>query len=143
MYEDAQYEYYRRSYEDWKLEEAGKGLIEKSIELADKSMDETFEKHLNECKEIFEIIEKYTKLIEINYNNFEDVECFYSKLNEICDTLYDIFVLITTSKYKTSRILLRKWLELVLSLFILIQKEKMKKSIFLLGMKFQQKIKNS
>ena len=103
LIEDAQ-------YEDWKLEKAGKGRVELSIDLAKKSMNETYDKKLKECTVIIDLCEKYYNLVQ--YDN-TDSKCLHSKLIEIFDTMYDMFFLIMSAKYKTAKILIRKWLELV------------------------------
>lgn len=109
--EDAQHESDIMAYENWKLEEAGKGRVELSIQMAKKSMDETYEKHLKECKEIIDLSDKYYNL-EMQYDN-DNVQCLYSRLSEIALTVYDMYFLIMSAKYKTAKILLRKWLELI------------------------------
>lgn len=104
---------YDEMYEWASLQEA-KGIIQYAIELAKKSMDETFAKHPEECKEIIKIMDKYRDLILSDKIQWDEEKlCLFFKSNEISDTLYDIAFLLVCSKYKTVRILLRKWLELV------------------------------
>ncbi|OGH04184.1 MAG: hypothetical protein A2W22_02945 [Candidatus Levybacteria bacterium RBG_16_35_11] len=104
---------YDEMYESARLQEATE-TIQYAIELAKKSMDETFAKHPDECHEIIKIMDNYRELVlgdKIQWN--EENYGLFSKSNEICDILYDIAFLLACSKYKTARILLRKWLELV------------------------------
>ncbi len=103
-----EYEDYR--YHQAEIEEA-KGITEKIFELAKKSMDETFQKHPEECKRVIEIIEKY----DCTRTHFStlDIECLFFKLNEISDTLYDFYFLLVSARYNSARILLRKWIEIV------------------------------
>lgn len=101
-----------------------------SIDLAKKSMDETYEKHLEDCKFIIDLCDKYYDLIWDNNDNFK---CLKSKLSEISLTLWDTSFLIISAKYKTSRILLRKWLELVVCsiYFDTIEKEDKNKKMWI------------
>ena len=91
--------------------EEAKGMTDKTFELAKKSMDEAFQKHPEKCKRILEIIEKYD-CSGAQWNNL-GTECLFAKLNEIFDTLNDFYYLLVSAKYNSARILLRKWIELV------------------------------
>lgn len=101
---------YAYQFEVFGNEEA-RELAERTIELAKKSMDETYQKHPEKCKRIIEIMEKYN-CTQAQWNTIE-FGGLLSKLNEIYETLDDIFFLLISAKYKTARILLRKWIELV------------------------------
>ncbi|NJD54426.1 MAG: hypothetical protein FIB07_16375 [Candidatus Methanoperedens sp.] len=108
---------------DWQIEdeqhkkelnEAVNADLKKEIERVKKSMDETIEEKPDECQRIMGIIGGYTHLISFPLDKEQlKYDCLPYKLNEINDTLEDMFLLLISAKYKTSRILLRKWLELV------------------------------
>ncbi len=91
--------------------EEARGLTERTFELAKKAMDETFQKHPEKCKRIIEIIEKYD-CTRTQWNTIE-IECLLFKLSEIYETLHDFYFILVSAKYNSARILLRKWIELI------------------------------
>lgn len=102
-------------FEEYQIEmaenEEARGITEKIFELAKKAMDETFQKHPEKCKRIIEIIEKYD-CNRTQWNTLE-LECLFFKLNEIYENLDNFYFLLVSAKYNSARILLRKWIEIV------------------------------
>ena len=91
---------------------------EKTLEvfqLAKNSMNKTFQKHPEECTIILDIKEKYycNRKVWKNLNVLENSDCLFLKLNDIYDLFGHIYLLLLSGRYNIPRILLRKWIELV------------------------------
>ena len=88
----------------------------RDFELAKNSMNKAFQKHPEECRIIIDIRERYNCNLEVWKNSQVLVEfkCLFLKLNEIYDILDHLYFLLMSARYNVTRILLRKWIEIVL-----------------------------
>ena len=86
------------------------------FELAKNSMNETLQKHPQECGVIIDIRDNYNCNLEVwkNLHVMVKFECLFLKLNEIYDILDHLYFLLMSARYNVTRILLRKWIEIVL-----------------------------
>lgn len=103
-------EYSEKQIEMYEYEMVGR-FTERIFELAIDSRDEIIQKHSQECKRMIETMNKY----ECNRKvwNTLDINCLFSKLNEITEILSDCYFLLLSGRYNTARMTLRKWIELV------------------------------
>lgn len=86
------------------------------FELAKDSMNETLQKHPQECGIIIDIRDRYNCNLGTwkNLHVMTEFECLFLKLNEIYDIIDHLYFLLMSARYNVTRILLRKWIEMVL-----------------------------
>jgi len=86
------------------------------FELAKKSMNVTLQKHPQECAIIIDMRDNYNCNLEVwkNVHVIVEFECLFMKLNEIYNILDHLYFLLLSARYNVTRILLRKWIEIVL-----------------------------